>query len=141
MAKRVNLESMSVQELSAMKGNIDWVIKKKRAEDARKKGETFARLRDVPSRDSHKHNFRWVAYIDKESVGITKQVYPNRTPPSVYGCGCGEQAYSCRNCDYVPGTPEETKFDTIEALSGSRGTKYSCRICGDELGKLVTEES
>jgi len=61
----------------------------------------------------------------------------------------GERAYFCRpqympegpGCDWVIGEPVERQYDEIGVLAGSAGTRYYCRICGQQIGEFAMKHS
>lgn len=136
---KINLKSLSLEELQALGGAIGYEIRSKNIEKARKDGRIFRRLKDIPSSPEHAHKFKKTGLIDSEFPGVRGVVPGIRRirAPSTYACECGERAYSCTNCGYVPGEPIEGKYDNIEALSGSSGLVYHCRECNVELGRKV----
>lgn len=65
-----------------------------------------------------------------------------------------ETAYLCREmrlfkspddkgegCGWVKGEPVKKRYHDIGPLSGSAGTRFFCRICGQQIGETVTRRS
>jgi len=48
-------------------------------------------------------------------------------------------AYHCHFCGlWVEGKPNESRYDSIGILTGSRGTSFYCSFCGGWLGEYAT---
>ncbi len=131
------LDNMDSKQLELLISAAQFKLLKRRAEEARARGETFASLGDIPGKEGHVHNFQEVRTIGTEYHGFGKR-------PVQYECtdeGCQERAYSCPNCDFVPGEPLKRKYDEIDVLSGSAGYEHLCRVCGVKLGRTVMMRS
>jgi len=126
----INLSSLSGDELSALQFRIQHESIRRKAKEGRQQGLSFSRLKDIPSKDQHKHKFV------RMSFGVSNPTQPIKK----YRCAeprCFAEAYHCPECKYVDGEPEEQEYDDIRILSGSKGVNYSCRICGTRLGTRV----
>lgn len=53
---------------------------------------------------------------------------------------CGRSLFHDKvmeGCGWVKGEPNTNSYNDIGPLSGSAGTVYYCRICGDEVGRVT----
>ena len=129
MAKsELRLEAMDLTQLQGLQAVLMGLIHRRRKEQARKEGRTFARLKDIPSPEGHTHKFRFVEYLGDFRL---------KGDPARYECECGGRAYSCDNCGYVPGEPRGGRFDTRSPSDGrgSFGTQEVCIVCEEVLGR------
>src|SRR4030042_5918068 len=115
-------------------------------EAARKKGITAERLEDLKSEsgrpfveeksrgDCWGHNYRKAVVTEKKSFGL-------HTVETAYLCRGMYSKEDPDGCGWVIGSPIEKKYDEISILSGSRGIRYYCRICGKQIGEHKTAVS
>ncbi len=114
-------------------------------EVARKKGITAEKLEDLKSESGK-------PFVEEKRKGHWGHDYRRAvvTEDKSFGPHIAETAYLCQgiyskedpdSCGWVIGDPIEEKYDEIEVLSGSRGTRYYCGICGKQIGEHKTAVS
>lgn len=114
-------------------------------EIARKKGIIAEKLEDLKSECGR-------PFLEEKGIGDCKRAVVKKDttfgPLKNFSPLTGETAYLCQDmysifskentpdgCGWVKGKPYEKKYDEIGVLSGSRGIRYYCRICGKQIGE------
>ena len=110
-------------------------------EIARKKGITAEKIEDLKSESGK-------PFVEEKPKGYWGHEYRRAVIAEEKTFGPHvETAYLCQgiyvkddpdSCGWVIGSPIEKKYDEIQVLSGSRGTRYYCRICGKQIGEHKT---
>jgi len=106
---------------------------------ARKKGITSKMLKGLKSKNGKRfveekgHKPYRKALVREDFLGSEQE--------TAYLC-CGMYLQKDpSSCGWVKGDPVEKPYDEIGCLSGSRGIRYYCRICGKLIGEFQMEVS
>lgn len=82
--------------------------------------------------------------VDKEAINTEElcfSSFPRNILQSYYPQEEGRfgktKAYDCPQCGIVLGEPHKEQYNDLGILSGSKGMKYNCYVCEQELGREI----
>jgi len=112
-------------------------------EIAREKGIIAEKLEDLKSECGRpfleEKGNSWQRHDCKRAVVKKDATFGPLTMETAYLCQDMYSIFSKEDtpdgCGWVKGKPHEKKYDEIGVLSGSRGIRYYCRICGKRIGE------